>query len=133
MTQKNPFEVPSEMRDLAGRSVEQARKAFETFIGAAQKSAALGEGAENPVQKSLSEMTKKSVGFAETNVRAAFTLAEQLVQAKTLEEVFKLQSEYIQAQARTLQAQMQDAGETMKQQFSDAVAGAQNLGKKPKG
>ena len=28
MNAKNPFEVPSEMRDLAGRSVEQARKAL---------------------------------------------------------------------------------------------------------
>jgi phasin len=133
MTAKNPFEVPTEMRDLAGRSVEQARKAFETFIGAAHKSAALGEGASNPVQKGLSDMTRKTVGFAETNVKAAFQLAEQLVQAKTVEEVFSLQTEYIKAQASALQSQMAEAGEAVKQQFGEAAASVQAMGKKPKG
>lgn len=32
-----PFEIPNELRDFADRSVDQARKAFEGFVGVAQK------------------------------------------------------------------------------------------------
>jgi len=131
MTGKNPFEVPTEMRDLASRSVEQARKAFETFIGAAHKSASIGEGAANPVQQSIADATKRTVSFAETNVKAAFELAERLAQAKTVEDIMKAQGEFLQNQTRNIQAQMQEAGEALQKQFSSAAETVQNLGKKP--
>ena len=38
-----PYEIPAEMRDFAEKSVEQARKAFEGFIGAAQKAVTAAE------------------------------------------------------------------------------------------
>ena len=34
-----PFEIPTDLRDFAERSVEQARKAFEGFVAVAQKTA----------------------------------------------------------------------------------------------
>ncbi len=121
---KNPFEVPSEMRDLAARSVEQARKAFETFIGAAQKASDQASGGPLPIQKSLAETSKMTVGFAERNMNAAFDMAQRMVQAKTVEEVMAIQSEFMQAQAQALQGQMQEAGVKAKKQFDDAAAGA---------
>lgn len=123
MKKDNAFEVPTEMRDLAGRSVEQARKAFETFIGAAQKSVSLAEGSGNPIQKGFADATKRTVGYAETNVKAAFEFAERMVQARTLEDVMKLQTEFLQSQAKTLQSQMQDAGQALQKQVSEATAG----------
>ena len=39
------YEIPTEMRDFAEKSVDQARKAFESFIGAAQKASTDAEGA----------------------------------------------------------------------------------------
>jgi hypothetical protein len=33
------YEVPGEMRDFAEKSVDQARKAFDSFIGAARRTA----------------------------------------------------------------------------------------------
>lgn len=118
---KNPFEVPTEMRDLASRSVEQARKAFETFIGAAQKASDQVTSGPIPVPKNLSDASKMTVSFAERNMNAAFDMAQRLVQAKTLEEAMKIQTEYMQSQARTLQEQMQEAGNSVKLQMQDAA------------
>lgn len=124
---KSPFEVPSEMRDLAARSVEQARKAFETFIGAAQKASdSMNASGANPIQASLSESSKLTVAYAERNMNAAFDMAERLVQAKTVEEAMKIQTEYMQAQAQVLQSQMQEAGAQMKAQFDKASAQVQS-------
>jgi phasin len=122
---KSPFEVPSEMRDLAARSVEQARKAFETFIGAAQKASDAMTGGGNPIQKNMADASKMTVTYAEKNMNAAFDMAERLVQAKTIEEAMKIQTEFMQAQAHALQAQMQEAGTKMKAQFDDATAQVQ--------
>ena len=125
MTTKNPFEVPSEMRDLASRSVEQARKAFETFVSAAQKASELGDTAQNPVQKNLADAAKRTVGYAEQNVSAAFAMAERMVQAKTVEEIVKIQSEFMQSQASAIQTQMQETGNVMQKQMQDAGASVQ--------
>lgn len=119
---KNPFVVPSEMRDLAARSVEQARKAFETFIGAAQKASDTMNAGSNPMQQNLAEASRMTVGYAEKNMNAAFDMAERLVQAKTIEEAMTIQSEFMQAQTRALQAQMQEAGQKMKDRFDGAAA-----------
>ena len=37
---KIPYEIPAEIRDLTAKSVEEARKAFESFIEAAHKATA---------------------------------------------------------------------------------------------
>ena len=131
VTTRNPFEVPSEMRDLASRSVEQARKAFETFIGAAQKSTTAVDGSDNPVQQGLVDATKRTVSFAETNMKAAFGMAERLVQAKTLEEVMKIQAEFVQSQAQTLQSQMQEVGAAVQKQLGDTAETVQKMARKP--
>ena len=46
------YEIPPEMRDFAEKSVEQARKAIDGFMTAAQKTADTFEGSANTVQAS---------------------------------------------------------------------------------
>jgi phasin len=101
------YEVPSEMRDFAEKSVEQARKAFEGFMGAAQKAAGT---TPFPLPAPVTEMGTKAMGFAETNVKAAFDLAQKLVHAKDMQEVLSLQSEYLRAQMAAIQEQARELG-----------------------
>ena len=42
--QTNRFEIPDKMREMADRSVEQAKKAFEQFLDATQKAVTTAEG-----------------------------------------------------------------------------------------
>ena len=105
-----PYEIPAEMRDFAERSVAQARKAFEGFMGAVQKTTTALEPTANPALGGAKDMSTKAVTFAESNVNAAFDLAEKLVHAKDIQEVLKLQSDYLKAQMETIQTQANDLG-----------------------
>ena len=103
-------QVPAEMREFAERSVVQARKAFEGFMGAVHKTAESMETATGPGAKDISA---KAVSFAENNVKAAFDLAEKLVHAKDVQEVFSLQAEYMKAQMEAVQQQAKEMGDAM--------------------
>ena len=104
------YEVPSEMRDFAEKSVEQARKAFEGFVGAAQKAAGAMDATPFAVPAQMKDLGAKAMGFAETNVKAAFDLAQKLVHARDMQEVLALQSEYVRTQMATIQEQAEQLG-----------------------
>ena len=110
----DPYAVPAEMRDFADRSVQQARKAFEGFMGAVQKSAtAIEPPAGNPALSGAKDLSAKAVSFAEKNVTSAFDLAEKLVQAKDVQEVLRLQGEYLQQQMAVIQEQARELGDAV--------------------
>jgi len=112
---KTPYEIPPEMRDFAEKSVDQARKAFEGFVGAAQKAAGSVEGTAANVTSSAKEVGGKAMTYAQTNVNAAFDLAQKLVKAKDFNEVIALQTEFVKAQTASIQAQAQEFGAAVKQ------------------
>jgi phasin len=105
-----PYQIPTEMRDFAEKSVEQARKAFEGFMGAAHKAAGTVEGTAETVQSSAKDLTSKALAATESNINAAFELARNLVRAKDIHEVLALQSEYLKNQIATVQAQAKEFG-----------------------
>ncbi|MFO1115032.1 MAG: phasin [Beijerinckiaceae bacterium] len=108
-----PYEIPAEMRDFAEKSVEQARKAFEGFMGAAQKAATAVESSAFAVPAGVKDVGAKAMSYAEANMKAAFDHAQKLVHAKDLQEVVQLQSEYLKAQMANLQEQAKEIGTTV--------------------
>jgi phasin len=106
------FEIPREMRTLAEQSVDQARKAFEGFMTAAQRAASSLEGQTSAVQTSAKDMRQKAIAFAEKNVAASFEFAQKLVHANDIEEVTRLQTEFMQRQMQALAEQAQELGGT---------------------
>ena len=113
-----PYEVPTEIRDFAERSVHQARKAFEGFIGAVHKTAGSFDNVGNSTTSGAKDVATKAVTYAETNVAAAFDLAEKLVRAKDPQEAFALQSEYLKAQIAALQSQAKELGAAFQKSVS---------------
>ncbi|WP_376988556.1 phasin [Bosea sp. R86505] len=110
MANKTPYEVPAEMRDFAERSVEQARKAFDGFIGAATKAVDSAHGSAETARVSTHDAARKAISYAENNVAAAFDLAQKLVQSKDITEVMTHQSEFMKAQMAALQTQLKEFG-----------------------
>src|SRR3712207_5520259 len=104
------YEVPAEMRDFAERSVEQARKAMDGFIGAAQKTVDTLEGSANTVQASAKDVTRKTFAYAEQNIQAAFDLAQRMVRAKDMQEAMQIQAEFVRSQFESMQTQMKEFG-----------------------
>ena len=105
---KTPYEIPNEMRDFAEKSVDQARKAFEGYMDAAQQAVGKMEAAAEATGAGARDATGKAVGFASHNVNAAFELARKLVSARDFQEVLNIQSEYAKAQLAAMQTQAQE-------------------------
>jgi phasin len=104
------YQVPTEIRDFAEKSVEQARKAFEGFSGAAQKAISSLDTSALPFTDGAKDVGVTAMSYAEANVKAAFDLAQKLVKAKDVHEVMELQSEFMKAQFDAFQEQAKALG-----------------------
>lgn len=104
------YEIPAEMRDFAEKSVEQARKAFESFLDAAYKASNALESQSNTAQDNVRAVAGAAVNFAEQNMSANFAYAQQLVRASSVEEVLKIQTEFAKTQIETLTKQVKEMG-----------------------
>ncbi len=113
MTNLN-LEIPAEIRDFAEKTVDQARKAFDSFVAAAQKATSQSEAAAESMTSNAKEVSAKAIGFAEANVKAAFDLADKLVQAKDPKEILSIQSEFLKNQVASVQEQAKALGEAVK-------------------
>jgi len=109
----NPYQVPAEMRDLAEKSVKQAREAFEGFMGAVQSGAGKFNESASTASSGFQTVSGQAVSFAESNVKAAFDLAEKLCHAKDVQDVVALQSEFLKTQMNAFQTQAQALGEAV--------------------
>ncbi len=118
------YEIPSDMREMAEKSVDQARRAFDGFMTAAQKAAGQADTTAASVQSNAKTIGTKAMGFAESNVRGAFDLAQKLVRAKDLQEVLALQSDYAKAQMTTIQDQAKELGFIMQSTAQGVVQSA---------
>ena len=96
--QPQNYEIPPEMRDFAEKSVEQARKAIDGFMNAAQKTADTFEGSANTVQASAKDAARKTFSYTEQNLSAAFDLAQRMVRAKDMQEAMQIQAEFVRSQ-----------------------------------
>ena len=117
---RDRFEVPKEMRSMAQASFDQARKAFEGMLAAAQRTADSFEDQGAAARAGARDVASKAVGFAEANVRASLDYAEKLMKARDVADVMRLHSEYVQAQMRALADQASEIGQALTRAAMDA-------------
>ncbi|AWN49697.1 phasin [Methylobacterium terrae] len=110
MTQTPNYEIPTEMRDFAEKSVEQARKAFDSFIGAARKTADTLQGSAELARNNAQDVSTRGISYAEQNVNAAFDLAQKLVRSKDVQEAMQHQAEFVRSQFAAMQTQAREFG-----------------------
>ena len=103
------LEVPTGLREMAEKMIEQAEKAFGMFLDAANKSIA-------SIPHPTTEMSRKALSLTEQNMKAGFDHAKKVVQATDLQEAARIQSEF-------LKNQIANAGEQLKK-FTDEVINA---------
>jgi phasin len=104
------FEVPTQMRQFAEQSLEQARKAVDGFMTAAQKTVTTMEAQTTAAQSGAKDVGQKAMGFAEQNIANSFEFAQKLVRAKDLQEVMALQQEFLASQMKAMSEQAKDLG-----------------------
>jgi len=109
------LEVPTELRDLAEKAVDQAERAFGMFFDAANKSVA-------SIPSPGTEISKQALSFTEQNMKAAFEHARKLVHATDLQQAMQIQSEF-------LRSQFTNAGEHMRQITGEVMSAARDASK----
>ncbi|MEO8668650.1 MAG: phasin family protein [Bauldia sp.] len=126
MMPRTPFEVPEQMREVADRSVDQAKKAFAQFLDATQQAVAKAEGSARSIQEGVTDVNRQAMAFVEENMAASFDLAQRLVRARTLEEIAAIQQEFAQRQMTKVAEQGKQIGEMA----GRAATGAMDKAKK---
>jgi phasin family protein len=61
------------------------------------------------------------MAFAEQNVASSFEFAQKLARAKDIEEIMRLQAEFVKTQMQTLSDQAKELGETATKAATDAT------------
>jgi phasin len=115
------FEVPQEMRAFAEKSVEQARQAFESFIATANRTFSMFEGQAETTRKGAKDLGERAMTFARRNIASSFDLAEKMVRARDVNEMVKLQTEYVNEQMKIMTDQAKELGENSARMAKDAT------------
>lgn len=104
------FEIPVEMRNMAEQSVVQARQAFDGFMHATQQALSKMEEQASAAHGGARDTSEKIMGFAEQNVATSFDFAQRLVRAKDVDEMMRIQAEFVQSQISALSEQAKELG-----------------------
>ena len=107
MSDNTTMHVPSHVKEIAEKSVEQAEKAITAFLDAA------GKSVEKMVPTPAKYISKTTLTMTEKNIKAAFEHTKKLLQACDVHEFMRLQSEYLTNQFSRAQDQMKQLGSEM--------------------
>ena len=88
---KVTMQVPAQVREYAEKSVDQAEAAFSSFMESASKSITMVPGP-------MTDIAKQALSVTEQNVKNSFAHARKLMQAKDIQEVMQLQTEFLRSQ-----------------------------------
>jgi phasin len=112
---QNPFELPQQMRELAEKNVEQARASYGQFMDAMTQAVGMWTKGlpSNELTSGFQAVQERAIGFAKENAEASFALASDLANAKDVQEVFSLQTQFAQQQVHTYAQQAQEIGKLM--------------------
>jgi hypothetical protein len=111
MAENNPFEISPQIRELAEKNVEQVRQFYEQWMQGVTKAMSMWSATPaGQAAPGFDGLQNRAVQFAKDNAEAAFALAQELAQAKDLQHLMTLQSQYAQAQMKAFTAQTQELG-----------------------
>jgi phasin len=102
------FEIPSTVREIATRSVEQAKDAYGKLVDATRQTQDMVLKSSEVLAFGAKEMNATVLGFAEANARAGFEAASRIAQARDVKEVFEIQTQYARNQMETYAQQAQE-------------------------
>jgi hypothetical protein len=115
MVEKQSFEIPQQLRELAERNIEQARTAYGQFMDAMTQAMGLWSTAlpSNEMTSGFKAVQDRAVRFAKQNAEACFAMASELANAKDIQDVLAVQSRYAQTQMQTYSIQAQELARLM--------------------
>jgi phasin len=121
MNQPLDFEIPTSVRDLASKTVDQAREAYNRFIETARQAHDVVAKSSDVFTSGARELNEKAVKYTEANLQAQFELAQRLVNAKDLKEALDIQNQFARQQMETYAHQAQELTRLLAQSAQKAT------------
>lgn len=104
----NLTEIPEPVRNMMKATIDQTRKAFETFISASQQAMSGFDTGANPSMDGLKQLNEKIAEFTRQNADANFRFAMKLADAKKINDVVDMQSAYVRELMDTYGKQLEE-------------------------
>jgi len=102
------MEIPAAFREIAEKSVSQAKETYEKMKSAAEEATDVLEDTYATASKGASDYGLKMIEAARENTNAAFDFATQLMTVKSLSEVVELSTAHTRKQFEALTAQTKE-------------------------
>src|SRR3954467_7558740 len=112
------------VRQAAENTLSQAKQAVDQYMSETTRLYGAMEASADAAQSGTHEINRKAIGFAETNVNAAFVFAQQLVRANDPKEIVRLHQEFLKRQVEQMSSQIKELGEHAIQTAQAAGAAA---------
>jgi phasin len=104
----NFAELPDSIRSIMKSSIEQARKAFDSFVATSENMLHGLDTTANPAADSLKSFNEKVAAFTRQNAEANFNLAVKLADARQLSDIVELQNAHMREQMETFSRQLEE-------------------------
>jgi len=115
------FQFPNAFRELAEKSVTQARDTYAKLKTAAEDATDLVESTVEAAREGAFALSVKALDAAKTNSDASFALARELFGARTLSEVIELQSAFARRLFESTTAQIKEFLELAEKVVTDTT------------
>ena len=102
------LEVPAAVREMAEKSVQSAREAYEKLNVSAEETTDLLEDTYSTASKGLAEYNAVALESLRTNVNAAFDFVGALFAAKSVSEAVEISTGHVRKQFDVLSAQTKE-------------------------
>jgi phasin len=117
----NAFQFPNAFRELAEKSVSQARETYIRLKTAAEDATDLVESTVEAAREGAFALSVKALDAAKTNSDASFALARELFGAKTFSEVIELQSAYARRLFESVTVQLKELQQLTEKVVTDTT------------
>jgi phasin len=114
-------EVPDSFRDLMKISIEQAKRAFDTFAAASEKTWKTFETSSRTASSGLRSLNEKIAEITRSNAEANFALAMKLAESKDVGQAMELQTEHARKQMETFAHQLEEIRDLAAQVIQDSA------------
>jgi phasin len=115
------MEIPAAFREIAEKSVSQAKETYEKMKSAAEEATDVIEDTYATASKGASDYGLKVIEVARANTNAAFDFAGQLMTVKSLSEMVELSTAHSRKQFETLTAQSKELVAIAQKAATDSI------------
>ena len=114
-------EAPAAFRDMAEKSLSQAKDNYEKMKSVAEEATGVLEDTYATASKGAADYGMKVIEFARDNTNAAFDFASELLGAKTFAEVVELSTSHARKQFEAMSEQSKELATLAQKVATDAA------------